>query len=161
MTQRPVGTKTEAEGLGGPLEEALAAALRPVPPSPSRAAQLRARILATVSAEGPPRPRLATLRAGEGTWIPLRPRVECKILFEDTAAGARSVLLRLAPGATLPPHGHDAHEECFVLEGTLRIGSLHLGPGDYHVAPAGVSHEAVTSEGGALIFLREASSPKV
>lgn len=66
-------------------------------------------------------------------------------------------MLRLAPGAVVRGHLHPADEECVVLEGSLRIGSdLVLGQGDYHVAASGSVHEDVTTETGALLYIRGA-----
>ena len=43
-----------------------------------------------------------------------------------------------------------------VLEGEVRIGDLVVRQGSYHLAPAGVPHEPISSESGALLFLRGA-----
>jgi anti-sigma factor ChrR (cupin superfamily) len=96
-----------------------------------------------------------TLRSGEG-WQPLLPGIEVKQLLVDRQAGTRSVLLRAAPGASLPPHQHHGYEECVVLEGEIRIGELTLRPGDYHCMPAGSMHPAVSARSAALVYLRGA-----
>lgn len=94
-----------------------------------------------------------TVRTGAGDWQPLLEGIECKVLREDEAS--MSYLLRLAPGATLPAHRHEADEECVVLEGELRIGEqLIVQAGDYHLAKAGLLHAPITSDTGAVIFLR-------
>ena len=43
-----------------------------------------------------------------------------------------------------------------VLEGEVRIGTMTVRQGAYHLAPAGVPHEPISSETGALLFLRGA-----
>ncbi|RYG10146.1 MAG: cupin domain-containing protein [Burkholderiales bacterium] len=56
---------------------------------------------------------------------------------------------------SIPSHRHSRDEECVVLQGALRIGSqLVVAAGGYHVARAGVLHAPITTEEGALIFLR-------
>jgi len=54
------------------------------------------------------------------------------------------------------PHVHGQDEECMVLEGEVRIGDLVVRAGAYHLAPRGVAHEPISSEHGALLFLRGA-----
>lgn len=96
-----------------------------------------------------------TVRAETGTWEPLAPGVERKLLWET--GDATSCLVRLAPGASFPPHGHPIDEETVILEGSLRIGAdLLLRVGDFHVGLSGVEHEAVSTQEGCLCFLRTA-----
>lgn len=96
-----------------------------------------------------------TVRAEAGTWEPLAPGVERKLLWET--GDATSCLVRIAPGASFPPHGHPIDEETVILEGSLRIGAdLLLRVGDFHVGLSGVEHEAVSTQEGCLCFLRTA-----
>jgi anti-sigma factor ChrR (cupin superfamily) len=96
-----------------------------------------------------------TLAAGEGDWQPFMEGVTMKVLREHD--GVLSYLLRLAPGASLPPHRHVLDEECVVLEGRVRVGSrVVLGAGAYHLAHEGSLHPSISSETGATIFLRGA-----
>jgi quercetin dioxygenase-like cupin family protein len=100
----------------------------------------------TLAADGEP---------GAAPWQPFLPGVQIKVLREG--GGSLSYLLKLAPGAELPPHRHPEDEECLVLEGRLRVGSrIEVGPGGYHLAQAGRLHARVHTEGGATIFLRGA-----
>jgi hypothetical protein len=97
-----------------------------------------------------------TVRAEAGVWEPVAPGVQRKLLWER--GDASSCLVRLAPGASFPPHGHPIDEECVILEGALRIGAdLLLRVGDFHVGLNGVEHEAVSTDEGCLCFLRTAS----
>jgi quercetin dioxygenase-like cupin family protein len=76
-----------------------------------------------------------------------------KILYRDSTA--TSFLLRLSPGAKLPPHVHAADEECLVLEGELLLAEgVRLKAGDYHFAPRGLPHGTAHSPSGALLFRR-------
>jgi anti-sigma factor ChrR (cupin superfamily) len=97
-----------------------------------------------------------TVRAGEGDWRQIAPGIERKLLWERGVAS--SCMLRVAPGASFPGHNHPIDEECVVLEGSLRIGSLLLRPGDFHVGLSGVEHEAVSTDDGCLCFLRTAKA---
>jgi len=145
--------KSETTGvLPEPVTAALAAALAPVAPSADRAAAIKARVLDRV--RGEPQ-RFVTVRAADGTWFPLAPGVACKMLSDDGAM--QSFLLRFSPGARLPAHEHAADEHCVVLEGTVRLGDIEVGAGDYHVALAGSTHGILTSAAGALLFIRTAS----
>ncbi len=126
-------------------------------PTPEVAARLKARILGQVRAEAAPPGLQATftLRADEGDWVRLAPKVEIKVLRRD--AESRSFLLCLGPGAVLPPHAHPLEEECYVLEGEVRFGDIQVRAGDYHLAPRGVPHGLVRSREGALLLLRGAN----
>lgn len=96
-----------------------------------------------------------TIAAEAGEWQPFLDGVAIKVLRED--AGVLSYLLRLEPGATLPPHRHPLDEECVVLEGRLRVGSrVEIGPGGYHLAHRGALHATIATDTGATIFLRGA-----
>jgi len=96
-----------------------------------------------------------TIAADAGDWQAFVPGVRLKVLRE--CDGVLSYLLRLAPGATLPPHRHPVDEECIVLEGTLRVGThTEIGPGSYHLAHRGALHPTVSTQAGATIFLRGA-----
>lgn len=135
------------------LVEALLDAQAEIRPDADRAHRLKARILERVRSEARPLD-LLTIRAGEGEWIRLGPKVEMKPLREG--ADAFSFLLRLAPGAVLPPHGHDLDEECIVLEGEVQFGDVRVQAGDFHLAPRGVPHGLMRSRKGALLYLRGA-----
>jgi quercetin dioxygenase-like cupin family protein len=96
-----------------------------------------------------------TIDGDEGNWQPFLEGVAVKILREQS--GVLSYLLRLEPGAALPPHRHPNDEECVVLEGRLQVGSkIEIGPGGYHLAHGGALHATIRSESGATIFLRGA-----
>lgn len=144
---------SDPASLPDALMEALLDAQAEIRPEPGRAGRLKARILERV--RGAARPLdLLTIRAGEGAWIRLGPKVEMKPLREG--ADAFSFLLRLAPGAVLPPHGHDLDEECIVLEGEVQFGDIRVQAGDFHLAPRGVPHGLMRSRKGALLYLRGA-----
>ena len=95
-----------------------------------------------------------TVAADDGDWQPFGAGLRFKLLHE--AAGIMSYLVRLEPGAALPPHRHPVDEECVVLEGALLIGELRVAAGGFHLGRKDVLHAPIRSEEGALIFLRGA-----
>lgn len=122
----------------------------PSAPGPER--QIRRRLMARIADADESH---LTIDADEGDWQHFVEGVVIKVLHED--GHALSYLLRLAPGASIPPHRHPQDEECLVLEGRLRIGSrIDIGPGGYHLAHQGALHATISSETGATIFLRGA-----
>lgn len=98
---------------------------------------------------------LMTIRARDGQWRTLIPGIQVKVLWEGREGS--SLLLRLEPGARLPPHQHRWLEEGVVLNGRCELEGQSFGPGDYHVCRPGSAHEEISSEGGALVFLRGAN----
>ncbi|MFC5496840.1 cupin domain-containing protein [Caenimonas terrae] len=118
-------------------------------------ARVRARVMEEVARQ-PAQPH-ATVRADAGQWQLLAPGVERKLLWER--GGATSCMVRLAPGASFPAHGHPIDEETVILEGSLWIGpTLLLRAGDFHVGRSGMQHEEVRTDEGCVCFLRTASS---
>lgn len=138
------------------FEAALAAlalgAARHAPP-----AGARQKLLARIAAEAQPAPDAArqflNLRAAEGRWHEFGAGLEVKQLFKDRAQSTVTYLLKFAPGAELPPHHHPGAEQCYVLAGDLYTNKLRLGPGDFHVALPGTTHETISSESGALVLI--------
>lgn len=84
--------------------------------------------------------------------------VEMKPLYVDRDTGVLTVLMRMAPGATLPDHEHVLVEQTYVLEGRLedKEGSevgLSVGPGEYVARPPGSRHAAWAPEGGLMLAM--------
>jgi quercetin dioxygenase-like cupin family protein len=133
--------------------------LEPVKLTPDREAAMKGRLLARVEASlgAPARDTngLITIREDEGDWQPFMPKIRIKVLIRE--GESMTYLLRLEPGAMVPPHEHPQTEECVVLEGEARIGDLVVKAGDYHAAPAGHPHGLLRSDTGALLFLRGAA----
>lgn len=139
-----------------PLDDAtigrIAAALDTPAADAAALARVKQRVLRRIAADATP--RHLTVPAGDDGWAPFGPGLRWKVLHRD--GGICSYLVRLAPGASLPPHRHPVDEECVVLEGELAVGDLRVAAGGFHLGRAGVLHDRVRSEGGALIFLRGA-----
>lgn len=142
------GTLRAEVGFWETVVAATALSHPPVTPSP----ELWDRIEAGLDSLPPP--GTVSVRVDDGEWVTLGPGVEKKLLHRDTQQGIQSFLLRLKPGAVVPAHDHPKTEECVVLEGDLRMGADVLRAGEYHLAPAGIPHPALTTTGGALVFLR-------
>lgn len=81
---------------------------------------------------------------------------EMKPLYVDRETGLLTVLLRMAPGATLPDHEHVFVEQTYMLEGRIEDKEgpekgLSVGPGEYVARPAGSRHAAWCPEGGLMV----------
>ena len=61
--------------------------------------------------------------------------------------------LCMAPGTSYPGHRHAGVEECYVLEGDLRVGDLVMRAGDYQRAAIGSVHGVQSTEGGCLLLV--------
>ncbi len=133
------------------LCDAIADSVAPWPLDSSVKGRLFERI--SNSLEGPE--GTMTLRRDEGQWHHFLDKVRIKVLRTDPQAGNQTVLLKLEPGAVLPRHAHDQEEECLVLSGRVCFGDFCLGPGDFHLAKAGMRHEQMSAPDGALLMLRQ------
>ena len=133
----------------------LAAALPDVEPR----ASVWDAIAAALDEAGPP--ATVTVRDGEGEWRILAPGAEIKVLMVDRDAGFQSFLLRLAPGALLPPHDHSILEECLLLEGDMLIGERAYSRGDYHAALPGSRHAPISTRNGGVVFIRSELRPEM
>jgi len=68
-----------------------------------------------------------------------------------------SRLCRLEAGACLDGHDHPHDEECMMLSGDIFLGDILLQAGDYQIASAGSQHLEISSDTGALLFVRGAA----
>ena len=81
------------------------------------------------------------------------PGVSARRLFFDAAHQRVTMLVRMAAGATSPPHRHSGPEDCYVLEGDLDTGRRIMRSGDYeHSLPESV-HATQSTRGGCLLFI--------
>ncbi|MBL8501484.1 MAG: cupin domain-containing protein [Nitrosomonas sp.] len=99
---------------------------------------------------------LITIRASEGEWSDLAPGVSSKALYDD--GHTRSSLVRITAGTRWTSQqallAHD--EECLLLEGDAFFGDTLLRSGDWQLAPTGAESRPVSSDHGALMFMRGA-----
>jgi len=82
-------------------------------------------------------------------WAERRPGVCWKVLWED--GERKALLVRYAPGATIPRHRHLGDEQVFVLEGSVSDDTGTCTAGNYVRRPPGCVH-AVRSDSGALVL---------
>ena len=104
-----------------------------------------------------PRAPLQISHAHGRRWRPSFPGVEVLPLWGT--ADITSMLVRFAPGASVPDHPHAADEDCLMLEGEMFLGDILLRPGDYQLAPAGGGHFGETSDVGGTFFFHGAIDP--
>lgn len=138
--------------LDDDLAGLIAGALDAEPLDAAANARVKRRLLQRIAADSTG--RHLTLQPGQGDWQRFGDGLTLKVLHERD--GIMSYLVRLAPGASLPAHRHPVDEECVVLEGEVAIGELRVAAGGFHLGRAGVLHDRLRSDGGALIFLRGA-----
>jgi anti-sigma factor ChrR (cupin superfamily) len=115
---------------------------------------LQARLALRIAEETGEPPVLPLARQwSEPEWEQVAPGIECKLLATDTARHRVSMLVRLAPGASYPPHTHAGVEELHLLDGELWIDERKLFPGDYNYGAPGAGDERVWSETGCTCVL--------
>lgn len=91
------------------------------------------------------------LNAADANWIRVNSRIDCQVLFDDGKSSAQ--LVRFAAGGVSLGHRHDADEAAVVVKGWCMVGDMRLDVGDYHMVPAGASHEDIVSPDGCVLFL--------
>jgi anti-sigma factor ChrR (cupin superfamily) len=89
----------------------------------------------------------------EAEWADVAPGIACKLLATDTEQDRVTMLVRLGPGVSYPPHIHSGVEELHLLYGELWIGERKLYPGDYNRAEPGSADQRVCSETGCMCVL--------
>ncbi|HVF44576.1 MAG TPA: cupin domain-containing protein [Pyrinomonadaceae bacterium] len=94
------------------------------------------------------------VRAGEGQWLPTGDAgVSFKLLYTDRERGTFTTLVRMEAGASIRAHRHLGVEQCLVIEGDLRAGSVEMGAGDFNCSLPGSVHEEISTAGGALFLI--------
>ena len=115
---------------------------------------LQARLALRIAEETGQPPVLPLARQwSEPEWEQVAPGIECKLLATDSERQRVSMLVRLAPGASYPPHTHAGVEELHLLDGELWIDERKLFPGDYNYGAPGTGDERVWSETGCTCVL--------
>ncbi len=79
--------------------------------------------------------------------------IEVRRLAADREKKQVTMLVRMAPGTSYPAHRHGGSEECFVLQGDIRVGAVHMHEGDFQRAEAGSLHPAQTTDTGCLLLI--------
>lgn len=97
---------------------------------------------------------LLTVPATEGAWEEIGINgITAKRLFVDRKNDSVTMLVRMPPGATYPRHHHGGIEQCYVLEGDIRVGDTVFHAGDYQCAAADSMHGVQSTEKGCLLFI--------
>jgi len=112
------------------------------------------------TAGGGPGPTVA--RADDGEWEETGfPGVRARRLFVNPGQGRVTMIVRMAPGSSYPPHRHGGFEECYVLEGRLAVGDTVLSAGDYQCMPRESVHGVQSTETGCLLLLTSSTSDEL
>ncbi len=97
---------------------------------------------------------LTFVPGAEAEWEPTAVAgIDARRLFVDRTARRVTMLVRMAAGTSYPGHIHGGTEECYVLSGDLRVGSMVMHAGDYQRAEAGTQHPAQSTDRGCMLFL--------
>ncbi len=105
-------------------------------------------------AESPRSPGLHIVRAAEGEMLPTGvPGVSVKKLSADPDRRYVTMLVKMDPGSSYPCHRHAGVEECYVLQGDLRVGDNLLNAGDYQRADQESLHGVQSTEKGCLLLI--------
>lgn len=114
-------------------------------------AHLRDRVLAAIQDQPE---AISIIRAHEGGWVATPfPGVSVKPLYLDRKSKLVTQLVRLAPGGHYPSHRHSAPEQCYVVEGDVKIGNDVFGAGDFSLAAAKSTHGSISSVHGCLLVI--------
>jgi len=97
----------------------------------------------------------------EPRWKEVAPGISCKLLSTDREGDRVSMMVRLAPESSYPPHRHAGVEELYLLEGELWIEDRKLEPGDYNLAEPGTSDQRVWSQTGCMCLLITSPSDRL
>lgn len=93
------------------------------------------------------------VRNDEGEWVEITNGVKIKNLYRNPERNYATLLIKMDPGATFPDHVHTDSEECYVIEGDLRMGGRVFGKGDYIRAEAHSTHESISTENGCFLLI--------
>ncbi len=86
--------------------------------------------------------------------------VECKTIYENQELGQKTVLTKLAPGATIPRHSHSyADETVYVIAGALLEEGTVYGIGSYFVGKAKTTHGPHHSVEGCTLLTHWSGGP--
>jgi len=105
---------------------------------------------------------LFTLQANEGGWEETGVEgIQVRRLFIDRSRNRMTAMFKMAPGTSYPCHVHDDAEECYVLEGDLKVGDRVLHAGDYQRAAPDSLHGVQSTEGGCTLLIVSSISDEI
>lgn len=79
--------------------------------------------------------------------------VEGKILRQEPARGAKTVIIKLKPGMQIIPHNHIGVVQHLVLSGSYNAGAEHFAEGSYRLIPPHAEISPIFTESGATILM--------
>jgi anti-sigma factor ChrR (cupin superfamily) len=131
-------------------------------------ARVRDRLLASIAGDAPvperpkrpkggleqPLPGVFVLKQDAGEWrsTPYT-GITYKLLYFDKETKYATSLMKMEPGAKYPAHRHAGCEQCLVIEGDARLGSVGVSKGDFEFAVAGTEHGVITTDHGCVLLL--------
>ncbi len=117
---------------------------------------LEKRLFAQIKKEGSKKKKdegFLYVRRNEGEWVEIMKGVKVKNLYKDPGKNYSTLLVKMDPGATFPDHVHTDTEECYIIEGDLKMGGEVFGKGDYIRAEAHSTHESISTEKGCFLLI--------
>jgi anti-sigma factor ChrR (cupin superfamily) len=97
--------------------------------------------------------QFVSIHAGDGEWHEVQDGILLKTLYVDCASGITTSLVRMTAGTALPAHQHLGVEQFYIIEGDCIVAGQTLGPGDYHRASTGSTHDTTYTVDGTLFLL--------
>jgi quercetin dioxygenase-like cupin family protein len=93
-------------------------------------------------------------RGSDRDWSesPFRGVFVKRVAFDAMTSMATS-LVRMEAGAEYPHHTHSAEEQCYVISGEVRLGTVVLRSGDFSKAVPGSHHGEVRSDDGCTLLI--------
>ena len=94
------------------------------------------------------------VKPNEMEWMPTKFKgIRIKPLYEDTANGELTCLLKWEPGTVLPFHRHPEIEQSFVLEGSFSDHDGIARAGEFTWRKPGSLHETRSDEGCVILAI--------
>lgn len=78
---------------------------------------------------------------------------DVKVLRDDPATGARTMVVRIPPGGEVSPHGHRGAVQHYVLEGQYESEGQLFGPGSYRMMPGHGDMPPLSTKHGVTILM--------
>ena len=103
---------------------------------------------------------LVNKAAGREWLATAHPGIE-RSLFRNNDSGGRSSVVRLRSGSRFPRHAHHGTEEVVVLSGSVAIGGVELGVGDYLFTSPGEEHDFLALTDASIFVSSQKSTPIV
>jgi putative transcriptional regulator len=99
-----------------------------------------------------PEPLRSYVAASDG-WKTLAPGIRHMALLPRSEDGENTFLLRVAPGMSLPRHGHNGSELTIVLSGSFSDELGRFGPGDFAETDDAINHQPLADSSDECVCL--------